>query len=215
MINRIYRSVANRISASKFGGAVIGGEKLSDNKFKDFIVNKALKKHSLTKTQLEEVLIQSGMEKSQLKKRKKFIKMITGDDEKKLTPKEEIRLRERIKARIAASRYTSEKAGEHPGGLAGQLRNRDKKSTLDKVLTAQAGDEKGGKVKIGAGAIGIQGPNYKVTSQGGGGKVGPGPNSKKVGFGGGYASSSTSSLGGNHGENIGTPKMPIGFGPKR
>lgn len=217
MINKIYRSVAKYIPASKFGGAVIGGKKMSANEFKDYVVNNVLKKHSLSGAELEKILKESGEEGSQLSKRRKFIKMITGNDEKKLTKKEEIRLQERIKARIAASRYTSEKVGEQTGGLAGQLRNRDKKSTLDKVLTAQAGDDKGGKMKIGASAIGIQGPSYKVTSKGGGGRSGPGPSSKNTGFGGGYATSSNAGLGGGHGAGSVNqlPKPPIGFNPMR
>lgn len=194
MINKIYRSVVKHIASTKFGGAVIGGEKLSANKFKDHVVNDVLKKRSLSPYELEEILKDEGMDKSQLSKRKKFIRMISGNEEKKLTPKEEILLREKIKARIAASRYTSEKVGEHPGGMAGQLRSRDKKSTLDKVLTTQANDEKGGKVKIGAGAIGIQGRNYNVTAHAGGRSI---SSTNKSGFA--NTPSQATGLTGDHG----------------
>ncbi|MDO8260871.1 MAG: hypothetical protein Q7T50_05265, partial [Candidatus Magasanikbacteria bacterium] len=94
---------------------------------------------------------------------------ISGNDEKKLTKKEEIRLRERIKARIAASRYTAEKAGEQPGGMAGRLRSRDKESTLNRVLTKDAGDKKGGKMKIGADDLNVHRGETRVAALGGGG----------------------------------------------
>ncbi|MDO8260654.1 MAG: hypothetical protein Q7T50_04125, partial [Candidatus Magasanikbacteria bacterium] len=81
MLNKIYRSVAKRIASSKFGGAVIGGEKLSAMKFKDHVTNDILKKHSLSPYELEEILKDEGMDKSQLSKRKKLIRMISGNDE--------------------------------------------------------------------------------------------------------------------------------------
>jgi len=210
MLKKIYRSVAKYIPAAKFGGAVIGGEKLSQTKFKEHVVNDILKKKTLSPYELEKILEEEGMVKGQLSKRKKFIRMISGGEEHKMTKKEELVHQARIKARIAAGRYSAEKIGEQPGGLAGQIsRGRSgKEGALRRALVSKDN------TKIGAGAIGVRGPNYKVTSQGGGGSASPQASAAANRLGGTASANitrgSSSQLGGDSG--LGNhPQPPIGF----
>lgn len=210
MLKKIYRSVAKYIPASKFGGAVIGGEKLSDIKFKEHIDKILRTKGNLSPYELEKILEEEGMIKGQLSKRHKFIKMISGDDEHKMTKKEELAHQARIKARIAAGRYSAEKIGEQPGGLAGQIsRGRSgKEGALRRALVSKDN------TKIGAGAIGVSGPNYKVTSQGGGGTASPQASAAAKRMSGTASANitrgSSSQLGGNSGMGQ-HPQPPIGF----
>lgn len=198
------------IPAAKFGGAVINDEKLSQTKFKDHIVNEVLKKKSLTPYELEKILKEEGMVKSQLSKRQRLIKMITGGEKKKMTPEQVAAKKKQIKGMIAAGRYSAEKIGEQPGGLAGQIsRGRSgKEGALRRALVTKDN------TKIGAGAIGVRGPNYKVTSQGGGGSA-PSATAAANKMGGSASASAnirrgTGQLGGDSGVGQHV-QPPIGF----
>lgn len=168
MINRIYKSAAKAISASKFGAVNIGGSKLSGTKFKEHILEK-IKAGGVSERKLEEVLKSEGLGGSQISKRRRIIKMLTGNDTVKLSKKEERRMAERVKMRIAAARRSSE-MGEGKPSMASSLMNRKgKKEALGRALENEKGE------KTGMGSLGISGPSYSVTSSGS--TSGPGPSS--------------------------------------
>lgn len=169
MLRKIYRSVAKHIPAAKYGGAVIEGKKLSPIKFKGHIDDVLKEEGTLSPYELRKILREEGMVKGQFSKLQKFMKMISGDEKKKMTKKEEYALQAKIKARIAAGRYSAEKYAESDikqlGGMAAKISRArgGKEGALRGALVSKDN------TKIGAGAIGVSGPNYKVTSQGGGG----------------------------------------------
>lgn len=173
MIQRIYKGAAKKISASRYGQAVVGGQKLSGTKLKKHIVEK-IKAGGISSKKLEKALKEEGMTKSQLAKRRRLIKTLTGNDVEKLSKKEERRMAERVKMRIAAARRTSEMGDKKPSGMAAQLKNKKagKEEALSNAMTTGEGADK---TKVGMGSLGIQGRQYSVGAKSGPG--GPGPSS--------------------------------------
>lgn len=150
MLNRIYKSAAKKISASRYGTAVISGKKLSASKLKEHILDE-IKSGGISGKKLEEVLKEEGMNKMQIAKRKRLIKRLTGTDVTKLSKKELSRQQERVKMRIAAARLTSDRDAERGGGMAGS-RKEVKRKALERAMTTGEGEDK---TKVGMGSLGI------------------------------------------------------------
>ena len=130
MIKRIYKSAADKISASRYGTAVIDGKKLSSTKLKKHILEE-IKSGGISSEKLDDVLKEEGMNKMQIAKRKRLIKRLTGTDVVKLSKKEIQKHALRVKMRIKAALQT-EGMGSRHGGMASK--NERKKEALKKAL---------------------------------------------------------------------------------
>lgn len=189
---KITQSDAKRIPSQKYAPLTIEGQKFSKIKTKYYF--KDLLKGGKTASELKKELKIAGVVGRQMRNREKDIELLSGGEKKDLNPRQKAALAAGIKARIAASRYTAEKVGERSGGMAGHLMNRDGKSRVGNILSEEAKDPKGGKIKIGAGALDIQGRNYNVTAHAGGRSI---SNTNKSGFA--NTPSQATGLTGDHG----------------
>ncbi len=158
MIKRIYNAAAKNVAASKYGSVNIDGEKLSSSKLKKHILGK-IKSGGISSKKLEKILKEEGVDNSQRDKRKKLVKMLTGDDERKMTKKEERRMQERVKMRIAAARRTSEMGDKNNKGMAASLKSKQKsKGGALKSAMTKDGEKITGK------HLGVSGPDYNVSA---------------------------------------------------
>lgn len=123
------------MSTSKIRSAVIGGTVFSPRKFKAHIIEK-IKSGGISGKKLEEMLKDEGMDKSQLKKRRRLIAALTGRDVEKLSKKEERKIAERVKMRIAAARRSSEMMGGGADGDEGMSVRRTSRSSEDRARNA-------------------------------------------------------------------------------
>jgi hypothetical protein len=202
MIKRIYNAAAKNIAASKYGSVNIDGEKMSSSKLKEHILGK-IKSGGISSKKLEKILKEEGIDKSQVSKRKKLIKMLTGDNEHKMTKKEERRMQERVKMRIAAARRSSEMGDKGNKDVAAGLkaRKKNKAGALKNSMT-QDGEKVTGK------HLGVSGPNYEVSASQGVSGGGASANSRS----GGSASVKSNSSGPSPSSNSRPGgSRPIGF----
>lgn len=156
--NKITKATAKDLSRQRYGVANLGGKLLSASELKDHIISK-IKSGGISGAKLEKILKNEGMDKSQLEKRKRLIKTLTGNDVKKLSKSEIIKIANRMKANIASARYVADKADSHSSGMAGALLRR--KSGKDEALMNSTTD-KG--VKVGASMIGAKVPSGAVSA---------------------------------------------------
>ena len=160
MIKKIFKSTVAKISASQYGSAVVEGNKLSPTKLKQYVVKKIRSGGTSAETFGKE-LKKAGVARAQEDKRKKLIKLVTGDNEHKMTPKEERALREKIKMRIAAARSSLE-IGQGGGSTTMNVRGRRSGGAEGKKAALGAVLERGG-VKTTHHALGITDQKYGVS----------------------------------------------------
>lgn len=160
VIRKIYKSQIDNISANKFKSIRIksddgGTVKLSKSEVKDMLAKDAAGgKLAVT---IEKKLKERGVKLSQGAKRRELMKLIKGENEKKLTKSEERLLDKRRKAMVRAGLASAERAGS--GMASNLLGKRSKEGAVRRSTTT--GDR-----KITAEDLGVKGPEYDVTMQG-------------------------------------------------